>query len=124
MENHHPAVHLKGRQQIRDIAVPHKNLRVGPDHIIVQVVHHMGAAVAAPHTEDGFDLRIREHLVDVRSPVLSLSRKIVVKIGQGGQLPSHLYPVAHLLQEPDAVRQLLLFNREGGGHKAHGISQL
>ena len=121
MENHHPAVHLEGGQQIRDIAVPHKNLRVGPDHIIVQVIHHMGAAVASPHAEDGFDLRIREHLVDVRSPVLSLPRQIVVEIGQGGQLSSHLYLIAHLLKEPDAVGKLLLLDGEGGGHKAHGV---
>ena len=84
----------------------------------------MRAAIAAPHTEDGLDLRIREHPIDVRSPVLPFPCQVIMKIRQSCELSASLYPIAHLLQKSYAVRKLLLPDGKGRGHKTYGVPLL
>ena len=63
MKRHQAADLIEHRMQVSDIAVAHKDLGIGPDGLIVQILQDMGAAVSPSGTKNGLDLRVPEQAV-------------------------------------------------------------
>ena len=58
VEGDKPAVTAEDGMKIRNVAVAEKQLRMLPDHIQIQIFHHLAAAVSTPGTDDSVHLRI------------------------------------------------------------------
>ncbi len=70
MEGHHAGDGVDRQQQSRRVAEPHEDLGVGGDQIPVQEREHAVGDVPAVGRDDGLDVRVGEHGVQIAGAIL------------------------------------------------------
>lgn len=107
-ECHEARLRKKGEMQRCEVAVPDEDLWVSSDKTVVNVVKQAWRSISSSDSDDGFDMSVGEHRVDVACSALILSGKVTVDVLR---VCAELYPIAQMFEVENAFIDLVT----GGG---------